>query len=253
MPKMFLELDYGQIEARTIAMASKDPSFCKALWERYDVHMDWAERIARAYPDRIGGKEYLTDKAVMKTFRGDVKNQWVFPLFYGATLNKVSNELTIAADVLKPLYEEFWKTFSGVKDYQDRMEKTYKKQGYVECLTGRRHRAPLSYNQMINLPIQGTASDIVVDGMDRLSETDVWEYQASLNVHDSLVFVLEENELDDHAETIIKEMLGCKFDFINVPLVVEASVSKTNWSSMEPIGEFASDEWLNFPEKPAYI
>jgi DNA polymerase I-like protein with 3'-5' exonuclease and polymerase domains len=45
-----LSFDYGQIEARVIAMFTKDPVFVKALWERFDVHQDWAERLAYAYP-----------------------------------------------------------------------------------------------------------------------------------------------------------------------------------------------------------
>jgi DNA polymerase I len=252
--KLFLELDYGQIEARVIAMFSRDKTFVKALWERYDVHMEWAQRLAKAYPDRIGGRNNINDKAIMKTFRNDVKNQFVFPLFFGATITKASNELNIPIDSLKPVYEEFWNTFSGVKDYQDNMEREYKKKGYVECLTGRRRRAPLSYNQIVNSPIQGTASDIVVDGMNRLSELDVWDYQANLNIHDSLTFILnDDSEFDTHTEIIIKEMLNCRFPWICVPLVVEASVSTDNWAHMEPIGDFASDEWLNWPERPNWI
>lgn len=251
MAKVFTEFDFGQIEARVIAMASRDRSFSKALWDKYDVHAEWARKLALAYPDRVGGKKNLDDKSVMKTFRNEVKNQFVFPLFYGASLNKASNELGIPIDIVKPVYEEFWKTFSGVKDYQDRMQLQYKKFGYVECLTGRRHRAPLSYNQMINLPIQGTASDIVVDGMDRLSELNIWELQTVLPVHDSLLFEFDESDLDTNAEKIIKEMLGCKFEFISVPLTVEASVGRS-WDIMEPMGDFDSYSWLGFPEKPDY-
>lgn len=253
MAKIFLEADFGQLEARVIAMFSRDRVFTKALWENYDVHMHWAEKLAHAYPNRIGGKKNLSNKQVMKKFRGDVKNQWVFPLFFGASLYKTSNELQIPVDVLKPLYEEFWKTFEGVKAYQHRMEKDYRSKGYVECLTGRRRRAPLSYNQVINSPIQGTASDIVIDGMNRLSETEVWDYQANLNVHDSLLFVIEEDELEQHAEVIIGEMLGCKFDWINVPLTVEVSVGYKNWQDMSPAGDFSSYQWHGFPERPDYV
>ncbi len=194
--KILMEFDHGQLEARVIAMFSQDKVFVKALWERYDVHAEWARRIALAYPSRIGGKKNLDDKAVMKTFRNDVKNQFVFPLFFGATLGKTAHELSIPVEAIQPLYDEFWRTFSGVKAYQETMEAFYRKHGYVSCLTGRRRHAPLSYNQIINSPIQGTASDLVVDAMDRLSEMDIWEYQACLNVHDSLMFVIEEDELE---------------------------------------------------------
>ncbi len=250
--RIFAEFDFGQIEARCIAMFSRDRVFTKALWENYDIHMEWAERLAYAYPDRIGGKKNLSDKAAMKAFRGDVKNQFVFPLFFGASLRKSSNELQIPVEVVKPLYDEFWQTFEGVKAYQQRMERDYKKKGYVECLTGRRRRAPLSYNQIINSPVQGTASDIVVDGMNRLSETEIWDFQANLNIHDSLTFVIDEDDLENHAEVIIRAMLDCRFDWINVPLTVEASIGTENWEKMEPMGVYSSDQWLGFPERPDY-
>ncbi len=253
MSKVFAAFDFGQLEARVIAMFSQDKTFVKALWERYDVHYEWARRIALAYPNRIGGRKNLDDKAVMKTFRNDVKNQFVFPLFFGATLYKSADVLSVPPDILKPVYEEFWSTFAGVKQYQDNMEAEYRKKGYVECLTGRRRRAPLSYNQIVNSPVQGTASDIVVDGMDRLSEMEVWDLQANLNIHDDLTFILEEEELDEKAELIIKEMINCRYPFINVPLVVEMSVGTQNWADMEAVGEFSSDEWLNWPKRPEWL
>lgn len=253
MAKILLEGDFGQIEARVIAMFSLDPYFTKALWERYDVHAEWAGRLARAYPDRIGGKKNLSDKSIMKTFRNDVKNQFVFPLFFGATLYKSANELSIPIDILKPEYDLFWSTFYKVKEWQESMEKGYRKNGYVSCLTGRRRRAPLSYNQIVNSPVQGTASDIVVDAMDRLSESDEWDYQPCLNVHDSLSFILDEDdEFDTKLEFIIKGMLNCRFPFITVPLTVEFSVGH-NWSQMTEIGQYSSDEWLDWPKKPEWI
>jgi DNA polymerase-1 len=250
--RVFLEADFGQIEARVIAMFSRDRVFTKALWERYDVHQEWAERLAHAYPARIGGQKNLKDKETMKRFRTDVKNQFVFPLFFGATLRKASSELSIPMEVVKPIYDDFWKTFEGVKQYQDRMERDYKKKGYVECLTGRRRRAPLSYNQIVNSPVQGTASDIVVDGMNRLSETEEWYLQANLNIHDSLVFEIDDDKLDDHVEVIVREMLNCRYEWINVPLTVEVSIGYENWQDMEPVGTFSSDEWLEWPERPDY-
>src|SRR5262249_26087596 len=88
-----LAIDYGQIEARVIAMFTKDKNFVKSLWERYDVHMEWAERLSRAYPNRVGGSKNFTDKKVMKNFRTDIKNQWTFPLFFGAKLESAAGFL----------------------------------------------------------------------------------------------------------------------------------------------------------------
>lgn len=242
--QLVLSFDYGQIEARVIAMFTKDKVFCKALWERYDVHMDWAERIARAYPERIGGRKNLTDKKVMKTFRTDIKNQWTFPLFFGARDTSVAGYLNIPIDVVKPLVRDFWKEFSGVRAWQERQQAFYNENGYVECLTGRRRRGPLSVNQVMNSPVQGTAAEIVMDAMCRLSEIGDLELQPEINIHDDLTFVrVDEARVDAVAERVITEMLRVPFEWAKiVPITVEMSLGK-DWASSEEIGSYSSDDW----------
>src|SRR5262249_24680858 len=155
--------DYGQIEARVIAMFTKDKSFCKALWDRYDVHGAWAERIATDYPARIGGRKMLTDQKAMKDFRTDIKNQWTFPLFFGAKLSSVAEYLSRPETVLRPHYDDFWEEFEGVYRWQKELLNFYRQHGYVEALTGRRRRGPMSPNQVYNTPVQATAGEIVFD------------------------------------------------------------------------------------------
>lgn len=240
---VILAVDYGQIEARVIAMFTKDKNFCKALWERYDVHMEWAKRVAMAYPARIGGKKNLTDKGVMKTFRTDIKNQWTFPLFFGAQLDSVAGYLNIPAGEIEDEYEKFWDQFSGVKQWQEDLLDFYRKYGYVECLTGRRRRAPLRLNQVINSPVQGTAAEIVMDGMCRVSEIGDMELQPNINIHDDLTYCdVPVERVDDIAERVIHEMLAVPFPWVNVPITVEASIGP-NWLEMEEFGTFSSDTW----------
>lgn len=239
--------DYGQIEARVIAMFTKDPVFCKALWERYDVHTEWAERISRAYPSRVGGKKNFTDKKVMKSFRTDIKNQWTFPLFFGCTMQSAAGYLNIPIDVIEPLYEEFWEMFAGVKAWQERQVEFYQEHGYVECLTGRRRRGPLTNHQIFNSPVQGTAAEIVLDAMSRLSERCSDEddvLQPEINIHDDLTFLrVPEAKVEEYTEEIITEMLKVPFDWINVPITIEVAHGD-NWRDMEEIGDFSSDEWF---------
>lgn len=241
---LILAFDFGQLEARVIALITKDPVFCKSIWERYDVHMEWAQRLAAAYPSRIGGKKNLTDKKAMKDFRTDVKNQWTFPLFFGAKLSSAANYLKIPEDVLKPLYNDFWKQFSGVKAWQEDLLKFYQENGYVECLTGRRRRGPLSVNQIYNSPVQGTAAEIVMDAMSRLSETGDPELQPNINIHDDLTFIdVPVERIDLVAEQVIKQMLTVPFPWgKTVPMAVEMSLGE-NWLEMEDAGTFSSDEW----------
>lgn len=252
--RVIAAFDYGQIEARVIAMASLDPTWIKMLWERYEVHGEWTERIAYAAPDWVKEPrhEFKSDKGIFKHYRDLVKNQWTFPLFFGASLNSVSHYLGIDAQILKPLREEWWKTFKGVKEWQEDTYKFYEKYGYVETLNGFRRRVPLSFNQIINHPIQGTTCEIVMEAMCEISEWEDWEEHPMLNIHDDLTFELYEDNFDDSAERIIREMLRAPFDFINVPISVELSVGKS-WDNLHEMGTYFSDEWLGHPQRVSAI
>lgn len=248
-----LSFDYGQIEARVIAMFTKDPVYVKALWDGFDVHGDWARRIAADYPERIGGRKMLSDKKAMKDFRGDIKNQWTFPLIFGAKRSSVAGYLNIPEDVIAPHFEDFWDEFRETKVWQEKMLKFYRKYGYVECLTGRRRHGPLSLNMVFNTPVQGTAADIVCDGWCRLSETKDPELQFEIQVHDDLISLrVPDGRLEAVAEKAINILLDVPFDFVNVPLTIEMSVGR-NWmpfdktgniDGMEEFGTFSSDSWF---------
>lgn len=237
---VFLAADYGQIEARVLAMISKDKAFCEALWKDYDVHMHWAERLREAWP-----KTYRERGSDIKAFRSQVKNQWVFPQFFGASWRSCAANLQLPSGVAEDEQREFWRMFKGVKRWQEKLISFYNKNHYVECLTGRRRRAPMSYNQAINAPIQGTASDIVVNAMCRMSdlalETDRPWLQPVLNIHDDLTFAIPKKQVDTSVEIIAKQMCEVPFDWVNVPISIEVEVGP-NWCDMEVLGVFRSDQ-----------
>ena len=238
-----LAFDYGQIEARVIAMFTKDKVFCKSLWDRYDVHGAWAERIAYDYPQRVGGKKMLQDKKAMKDFRTDIKNQWTFPLFFGAKLSSAAGYLNIPERILTKHYDAFWEEFEGVYAWQQDLLNFYHEHGYVECLTSRRRRGPLSPNQIFNSPVQGTAADIVLDAMSRLSETGDPELQPEINIHDDFTYLrVPIARVDEIAEKIIGMMIDVPFKWVNVPIQIEMSCGP-NWAELEEVGVYASDTW----------
>ena len=250
-----VSLDYGQIEARVMGMASKDKGLCRHLWTAFDIHAHWTTRILEECPE---WRKYIIqefelpksdEKLIFKTARNETKNNWVFAQFYGSTAEAASAMMHIPFSIMEPLAEEFWMDYIGVKKWQERLGNSYRKTGYVETLTGRRRRAPLSVNERVNSPIQGTASDIVVDAMERLSvmayEQDRPQLQPILNVHDDLTFYLPDRTLDEDVETIAKEMLMCRYSFINVPIILEVSVGRA-WGSLEELQVFRStdyEEW----------
>ena len=182
---------------------------------------------------------------LLKLFRDSVKNNWVFAAFYGAAYRSLASYMQMPIEAAEELYEEFWKEFSGMRAWQQSTYDHYNTYGYIETLTGRRRYAYMQGGEIINAPIQGTASDIVIDGMNRLSEeaerTGKWQYQAILNIHDDLSFYLPEETWEEDLKHIVRVMLDCKYPFINVPLTVEASVG-TNWYNAKEYGVFASNK-----------
>jgi len=165
-------------------------------------------------------------------------------LFFGAKIESASGYLNIPVDVLRPHYDAFWQEYEGVYNWQQKQLEFYNKYGYVECLTGRRRHGPLSVNMVYNSPIQGTAAEIVMDAMCRLSETGDPELQPELNVHDDLTWVrIDESRVDILAEKILDIMLDVPFDFVNVPISVELSQGP-NWADMTEFGTFSSDSWF---------
>jgi len=240
---VILAIDYGQIEARVIAMYTKDERFCKALWEDYDIHGEWAQRIASEIPRRVGGKQFLKDAKVMKAFRTDIKNQWTFPLVFGAQCASAAYYLGLDEDELQPLFDEFWEEFDGIKGWQEELKTFYKKHGYVETFTGRRRRGPLSINKIYNAPVQAFTAELVMDGMCRLAETGDPLLHPEIQIHDDLTWVnVPVNKVDYVCEKALDILLYPPFEEINVPITMEVSVGP-NWLEMEEIGTFSSHTW----------
>lgn len=240
---LLVAVDYGQIEARGIGMHSQDQVLIKALWERYDIHLDWAERVAKKH-----NGTYIEFGSDITNLRSVTKNKLVFPAFYGAQSPSIARSLCMPERKAQELLEEFWSIFSGVKKWQDRLIEEYNERGYVEALTGRRRHAPLSRNMIFNSPIQGMASDIVVDAMTRLdvyaAKSDNPFLHAVINIHDDLSFFLPKKNLDDNVSSIIKLMVSVPFSWVCVPISVEVSCGP-NWYDQEKIGVFSSDELEN--------
>jgi DNA polymerase I-like protein with 3'-5' exonuclease and polymerase domains len=250
----FVAIDYGQMQARIAGMLSKDRLYCTYLWDRNDLHMEWTKRLARAYPNRVGGKRFIKDIDSLKKFRIDVKNQWTFPLIFGATANSVSGYLDIPVAVLKPLISEFFDEMPGLKKWQTKTRRFYNEHGYVEGPAGWRRYGPLDHGKVINTPIQNGEAEIVLDAMTRLSEAaqdlNEWQFQARLEIHDELGFWIPKKTIDRDLEFIAGEMLQCEhFDWINVPLLIEISKGP-NWFDQEDVAEIFSDD-MGFLDRKA--
>jgi len=241
-------LDYAQVEARAIGALSRDPVYIDALWDNYDIHMEWARHIARAYPDRIGGADNLNDKAVMKALRQDMKSGWTFALLFGAGANTVANTLKVPRDTVDPLIDKFWKQFRRSKEWQDELHTFYKKHWYVETIGGFRRYGPLSHNDIINTPVQGSAAEIAKAGIVIINKKI---QPINCTIHDSLEFFIKEKSYEQTLEDIAEIMTTVaitKFGLDNIPWCVEAEVGQT-WADLSVYKEWSSADFGHIRNK----
>ena len=244
--------DYGQIEFRVVGMASEDPKLVEYCWTGYDVHKYWAERMVKMYPEIkdwiVDEFEVDWDEKGLKTLRQEAKNKWVFPQLFGSSVRSCAEQLHLPEDIAEDLAGEFWDDFRYAKRWQEKLLKSYEKNLYVETLGGRRRRGPMTKNEIINMPIQGTACDIVTEAHIALSHRayieDNREYQPSLNVHDDLSSWLKRKTREERVQVIVREMCEPRFAYINVPLVVEVSVGP-NWADLTEIAKYSSETLFN--------
>ncbi len=232
---VMVSLDWKQLEVCVIAAITRDACLLNAMRMHEDIHAVWIEKLYEIHP---AARDW--DNVRMR-----IKTDLVFPAFYGAKSRSIAKSLGVSRGRVSLLMREFWDLYAGVSSWQEDVLADYEKVGYVECQNGRRRYAPLTVEQLYNTPIQGSASDIVVDAMCRLSEksvaTGVKSFQPVLNIHDDLTFYIEEAKLEEHLETIIREILVCPFSWMDIPLAVDISTGP-NWFDQKSIGTFYSDE-----------
>jgi DNA polymerase I-like protein with 3'-5' exonuclease and polymerase domains len=232
-----VSIDYAGIQARNVAMESRDKRLVDAFWTGYDIHSDWRDRIAKIYPRWIP-KEKRDDKDAMKAFRHLAKNKFVFPTFFGAQSFNTSEGLGIPKEICERLREEFFSEFRDIARWHKALDRHYYKHGYVTGLSGYRRYAPVSANERINSPIQADEATIVLDAMRRLADLEDPRYQPMLMVHDDITWLMPAKDIDKRLSVILPLLVNCPFEWTKiVPLEVEVSVG-TDWLNVAPVGSY---------------
>ena len=163
-----------------------------------------------------------------------------FGIAYAVEAFGLSQRVGISRSEAKQVIADYFATYKGIRDYMDRTPLEAREKGYIASLFGRR-RYFASINdrnfavrsraerEAINMPIQGTASDIVKIAMIRVAkalDTEKLETRMIMQVHDELLFEGPESEVAA-AKTLIKREMEAAAT-LDVPLVVEIGVGD-NW------------------------
>jgi len=255
---VIVPIDEGQLEARVIAMASRDPVLCAAIIDGYDIHADWRDRFLNRYPaywDRLREKSgQTTEKALLKAGRDQIKNDFVFASFYGSTTKGIAENTGLPLSIVTDLLAEFWNTFAGVRRWQRNVRNAYRDTGTVTTLTGRKRHALLWRNEPLNSPIQGTGADLVMLAQNEICDLALDTHDPYLipriNLHDDLTFIWpDDNDAIEHYFNIVAPiMTKARFSWMVVPLMVEAAVGP-DWAQVERFATYTGPLYGQHPAK----
>lgn len=215
---VLMSLDYCGAEITGAAFVSQDKNLSKKLTDKVDIHGEWVEKIFKVHK---GEKTF-------KEIRDNLKGKFTFQLIYGGSYKSIAADLNISESNSKMYCDEFYHMYEGIWNYHKKVIRFYKQHGYVETLFGRRRRAPLSYNEIINSPIQSLMSDFTLKSMIKATDRG---FHVPLMIHDDLTLYVPENKIKETFEEMRDIMTNYDYDFINAPLEVECKIGE-NWGQM---------------------
>lgn len=238
--QLMLQLDYSQIELRVMAIYSDDKNLLHAFRTGQDVHRLVASRIYKKDPEEISKEERVRAKRI------------VFGLNYGQGAHGLAEELGVSFEEAEDFLNKFFKEFPGVKKWISKTQDLASQQGFVENMFGRIRRLPdamipdkqnnyrkRAMRQIINMPIQGTAADILALQMSRLynfMKEENLKSRMLLTVHDSIVFSVDKNEANFLLPAAKLIMESVDLDWINIPIVCDLEIGKS-WGNLKSISQ----------------
>lgn len=222
--RKILAADYSQIELRVMAHISGDRGLVDAFLSGEDIHASTAAKV-------FG----VDQKDVSREMRRKAK-EVNFGIMYGIGPFGLARRLDISQTEAKEIIETYFERFPKVRQYINDTIETARVRGYVSTLLGRRRYLPdlksknqnirsNAERQAINMPIQGTAADMIKVAMVGIDAEFVKKELRSamiLQVHDELVFDLEETE-----ETVVRSIVEEKMKSalaLTVPVEVDMGI-----------------------------
>lgn len=216
-----VDADYSQIELRLLAHISGDETMREAFLSGEDFHSVTASKVFNVPLSEVTPTLRSRAKAVN------------FGIVYGISAFSLAQDIGVWPSEAKTYMDAYMEKYHGVRDYMKNIVVQAREDGYVSTLFGRRRELPelkssnfnmRSFGERValNMPIQGTAADIIklamVNVQKRLSAEGM-KSRLILQVHDELIVECPEGEADKAAEILRQEMENAVS--LAVPLTVD--------------------------------
>lgn len=226
--------DYSQVELRILAHVSQDEGLSKAFHEDQDIHASTAAAVYGIPLEQVDRGQRSFAKSVN------------FGLMYGMGAYRLARSADLTLAEAEEFIKTYFERFPRVRAYLDGTLQMAAREGYVETLLGRRRYFPIlqsttanrqdrarAEREAINMPIQGTAADVIKIAMVRLHDALAARKlrgQMILQVHDELVLEAPEDEVDQMAALVVEVMENAYP--LSVPLRVDVHVGQ-HWGEMK--------------------
>jgi DNA polymerase I len=224
---VLVDADYSQIELRVLAHVANDKNMIQAFLNNNDIHRSTAAQVFHMPEEMVTPLMRSRAKAVN------------FGIVYGIGAFSLSKDIHVSVAEAKRYIEEYLANFSGVDSYMKNVVEEAKENGYVQTLFGRRRYLPelkssnhnlRAFGERVarNMPIQGTAADIIKIAMIRVHERlerENMQAKLILQVHDELIVEAPQEEAEKAASLLTEEMQNAVS--LSVPMIAEAKIGKT--------------------------
>ena len=229
---LLLAADYSQIELRVLAHLSQDPALLDAFRQDHDIHAATAAQVYDVPMDAVTADQRRIAKVLN------------FGVIYGVSGWGISQQTGLTMEEGRDFIASYFERYQGAADYRDRTIAQAREQGYVQTMLGRRRATPeihssnpairqATQREAVNMPIQGTAAEIMKLAMvrvrNRMAQVGL-RSRMLLHVHDELIFEAPADEVEALKSLVLEEMPRALE--LSVPLVVTVKTG-ASWGELE--------------------
>ena len=214
--------DYSQVELRVMAHLSQDEALIQALNNGEDIHTFTAKNIFNIHKDEDVLPEMRRTAKIVN-----------FGIMYGAGPFRLSQELDVPFGEAKKIKDAYFSKYKGIEDYIAKSKLLIKSEKSVQTLLGRKRavwdsdsqnkiRRDAAERMAINMPIQGTAAEMIKIAMIKIYKDlkdNNLKSKLILQVHDELLLEVHKDEVDYISEMVIKNMK--KAIELDVPIEID--------------------------------